>query len=245
MRAGGEIRGGPGTDDPERLTYEWCFLSTILQDVFGVNFDRILNRPDWLGTDRFDIVAKIPPGATKEQVKGMVVNLLKERFHFEYHLEKKDFDAYDLVVAKGGPKLKEAAPADGTLPPAPVPGAPAPTPVLDQDGFPQLPAGRTAAQGVSRDGVTRQTFRMASPKQLVGMLGLRVGRISDKTGLTGPYDFKLEFSTGRLSTNGDAPDPAPDVFTAVEKQLGLRLEKTTVPLDVLTIDHLDRHPAEN
>jgi uncharacterized protein (TIGR03435 family) len=108
IAAGGEIEGGPGTDDPERISYEWCPMSTIIQNLFGVNFDRILNRPDWLGMDRFDIVAKVPPGATKDKVNEMMVNLLKERFHFAYHLEQRDFDAYDLVVAKGGPNLKEA-----------------------------------------------------------------------------------------------------------------------------------------
>ena len=67
--ARGEIKGGPGTDDPERITYEWCFMSAILERLFGVSLDRISNRPDWLGMDRFDIVAKVPPGATKDQVR--------------------------------------------------------------------------------------------------------------------------------------------------------------------------------
>jgi uncharacterized protein (TIGR03435 family) len=247
MRAGGEITGGPGTADPERMSYEWCFMSTILQNLFGVNLDRMSNRPDWIGMDRFDIVAKVPPGTTKEQSVEMMKNLLKERFHFAFHLEQKDFDAYDLVVAKGGPKLKEAAPVDGPLPPAPAVGTPAPAPVLDQDGFPVLPAGRRAAQGVTRDSVTRLTFRMSSPAQLGGMLGLRLAgaRIADKTGLTGPYDFKLEFSTGVLNVDGNPGAPAPDVFTALEKQLGLKLEKTKIQLDVLTIDHIDRRPTEN
>ena len=247
MRAGGEIRGGPGTDDPERITYEWCFMSTILQNLFGVGFDRISNRPDWLGMDRFDITAKVPGGATKEQVTQMMVSLLKERFHFAYHLDKKDFDAYDLVVAKGGSKLKDAEPADGPPPPAPVPGTPAPAPVLDKDGFPILPRGRTSAQGSSRNGVTRMTFRMSSPAQLIGMLGLSLGgaRVTDKTGLTSKYDFKLEFSRGPLTVDAGDRDSAPDLFNAVEKQLGLKLEKSTIQLDVLVIDHLDRKPLDN
>jgi|HubBroStandDraft_5_1064220.scaffolds.fasta_scaffold716049_1 uncharacterized protein (TIGR03435 family) len=61
------MNGGPGTTDPERLTYEWCFLSTILQNLFGTSLDHIKNRPDWIGMDRFDIAAKVPP-ATREQV---------------------------------------------------------------------------------------------------------------------------------------------------------------------------------
>jgi len=76
--------------------------------------------------------------------------------------------------------------------------------VLDQDGFPQLPAGRTNFQGASSGGVTRLTFRMSSPAQLVGSLalGLRGARVIDTTGLTGKYDFKLDFAVGGLSVDG-------------------------------------------
>ncbi len=63
--------------------------------------------------------------------------------------------------------------------------------------------------------------------------------------MSGPYDFKLEFSAGRLSTDGDIAAPAPDVFTALEKQLGLKLERTTVLLDLLVIEQLQRKVTEN
>ncbi|HEY1754954.1 MAG TPA: TIGR03435 family protein [Bryobacteraceae bacterium] len=251
MRAGGEITGGPGTADPGRLTYEWCLMSTILENLFGVSLDRISNRPAWIGIDRFDIVAKVPPEVTKEQAAEMMKNLLKERFHFAFHLERKDFDAYDLVISKGGPKLKEAAPAESTAPPTPQPGTRAPAAVLDQDGFPVLPPGFTNFRGVGKDGIQRMTFRKSSLEDLGRALELstRPARITDKTGLTGQYDFKLEFSTARLQAGpdatGSASGSAPDVFTAVEKQLGLKLEKAKVQLDVLVIDHLDRQPDDN
>jgi uncharacterized protein (TIGR03435 family) len=253
MPAGGDITGGPGSADPARLTYSWVYMSRILATAFGVANDQIGNRPDWTGQERFDIAANVPPGATKKQVNEMMQNLLKERFHLAFHVERKDFDVYDLVVAKGGLKLKAAAPADGPLPPAPQPGTRARQPILDQDGFPVLLAGRANAQGVTRDGITRLTFRMSSPTELRGMLALTLGgaRMVDKTGLTGPYDFKLEFSrTGlRGQAAADAADsasePGPDLFTALEKQLGLKLEKSTTKLDVIMIDHLDRQPTPN
>ena len=140
--------------------------------AFALPLDQI-SGSDWvMGQDaRFDISANVPAGATKEQANEMLLNLLKERFHLTYHAEKKDFDAYALVVAKGGPKLKEAAPADGPPPEAPQPGTFATAAPLDRDGFPQLPAGRSDFQGrTDENGVTRMTFRMETPQQLASML---------------------------------------------------------------------------
>jgi uncharacterized protein (TIGR03435 family) len=215
-----------------------------------------------MGPDaRFDISANVPPGATKEQANEMLLNLLRERFHLAYHSEKKDFDAYALVVAKSGPKLKGAAPANGPPPEAPQPGTFATAAPLDRAGFPQLPAGRSDFQGTTENGVTRWTFRMETPQQLSDQLEFRLkgSRIVDKTGLTGPYDFTLEFSNAGLPGRGpmgsglavpppgDAAQPAaaPDLFTALEKQLGLKLEKSKTQIDVIVIDHMDKTPTEN
>jgi uncharacterized protein (TIGR03435 family) len=83
------------------------------------------------------------------------------------------------------------------------------------------------------------------------LLGLLQGRLKgshlvDKTGLTGRYDFKLEFmDPGAQPGATDIRDPIPDVFTALEKQLGLRLEKAKVPVDVLVIDHIEKAPTAN
>jgi uncharacterized protein (TIGR03435 family) len=171
----------------------------------------------------------------------------------------KDFDLYALVVAKGGQKLKAAAPADGPLPEPPQPGAIATAAPLNRDGFPELPAGRYGFQGRTQNGVTRMTFRMATPQQLSSLLQFQLSpsRIVDKTGLTGPYDFNLEFSNaglpgpmGRGITapapgETDESDPAPNLFNALEKQLGLKLEKSKTQLDVLVVDHMDKQPVEN
>jgi uncharacterized protein (TIGR03435 family) len=254
--AAGVIKGGPGTDDPGRISYTWVLVRRLLMDAFGVPLDQIAGS-DWvLGQDaRFDIAAKVPEGATKEQVKEMLLNLLKDRFHLAYHSEQKDFDVYTLVVAKGGSKLKDAAPADGPLPPPPVPGTRAVAAPSDRDGFPILPAGRSNAQGHTEKGVSRMTFRMSTPATLLGMLGFSLGgaRTVDHTGLTGKYDFQIVFSQLGLPGIGgrgglavdDITDPAPDLFTALEKQLGLKLEKSKTKLDVVVIDHMDKQPTEN
>jgi uncharacterized protein (TIGR03435 family) len=257
--AGGDVKGGPGTGDPTRITYTWVLVRRLLMNAFALPLDQI-SGSDWvMGQDaRFDISAIVPAGVTKEQANEMLLNLLKGRFHLEYHSEKKNFDLYALVVAKSGPKLKNAAPADRPLPEAPQSTIATPAP-LDRDGFPQLPAGRPGFQGRTQNGVTRWTFRMETLKQLLNTLQFQLSpsRTADKTGLTGPYDFTLEFSNEGLPgpmgrglaapSTGEAgqSDTAPDLFTALEKQLGLKLEKSKTQLDVIVIDHLDKQPIEN
>jgi uncharacterized protein (TIGR03435 family) len=260
IAAAGDVRGGPGTSDPTRMTFTWVLVRKLLMNAFSLPLDQI-SGSDWvMGQDaRFDISAIVPAGATKEQANEMLLNLLKERFHLTYHSEKKNFDLYALNVAKGGPKLRAAAPAAGPLPDAPRPGTivtPAP---VDRDGFPQLPAGRPGFQGKTENGVNRWTFRMETPQQLLSALqfALSPSRTVDKTGLTGTYDFTLEFSSAGLpgpmgrgfgvTPAGEAgqPDAAPDLFTALEKQLGLKLEKSKTQLDVIVIDHMDKVPTEN
>jgi uncharacterized protein (TIGR03435 family) len=249
LGAARSIRGGPGTDDPTRFIY-LGFMFSILQSAFGVRDNQFENRPDWTRDEKFEIEAKVPPGATGTQVQEMLQNLLRDRFHLAYHWTKKEIDSYSLVVAKGGPKMKAAAPASG---PAPVPpkAGPLPAPVLDQDGFPRLPEGYQGNQQSSKNGVMRMTFRSASPADLVARLSRGVFPLVDKTGLTGPYDFTLEYDVESfVALLGASPidresDPAPDIFTALEKQLGLKMEKGKTQIDVVVIDHLDRRPAEN
>jgi uncharacterized protein (TIGR03435 family) len=185
--ASGEVEGGPGTGDPTRMTFTWFLARVLLMKAFALPLDQI-SGSDWvMGQDtRFDISALVPAGTTKKQANEMLLNLLKERFHLTYHSEKKNFDAYALVVAKGGPKLKDAAPADGPLPEAPGPGTIATAAPLDRDGFPQLPAGRPGFQGSGQNGVTRWTFRMATPQELASRLqfmlrGSRIGLKLEKS----------------------------------------------------------------
>jgi uncharacterized protein (TIGR03435 family) len=258
--AAGEIKGGPGTGEPTRMTFTWVLMRKLLMETFALPLDQ-LSGSDWvMGQDtRVNISALVPAGATKEQARQMLLNLLKERFHLTYHSEKRNFDVYTLVVAKGGSKLKNAAPSNGPPPEAPEPGTIATPSSLDRDGFPQLPAGRFNFEGRSHNGVSRLSFRMATSQQLANILQsqLMPSRIVDKTGLTGAYDFNLEFSRaglpgvmGRSLTvpslgESDQTDPAPDLFSALEKQLGLKLEKSKAPLDVIVIDHMDKGPTEN
>lgn len=264
-RGNGLAKGGPGTADPGRITYAGAMMRTLLMGAFGVPLDQIAG-PDFVMAQdfRFDITAIVPPGSTKDQVTQMLLNLLKDRFHLTYHTQKKDFDMWALTVAKGGAKLQDAAPAEGPPPEPPKPGTPIQRAQLDRDGFPILPAGRPFSQGVGSNGVQYITFRMATPQMLLNMLQFDLGgRTEDRTGLTGKYDFHLKYSAVGLpgpfgrgglkaappgaaaaDPAGD-PAPGPDLFNALEKQLGLKLEKTKTSLDVYVIDHLDKSPQEN
>src|ERR1017187_2559320 len=101
------MRGGPGTPDPGQLTYTNVSLKNILQNAFAVKGYQI-NGPKWLDNERYDITAKIPKGATKEQFQVMLQSLLAERFKLALHHETKDLPTYSLVVGKSGSKLKES-----------------------------------------------------------------------------------------------------------------------------------------
>jgi uncharacterized protein (TIGR03435 family) len=257
--AGGRT-GGPGTADPGRLTYSRVPIMRLLSTAFAVSSDEIFG-PSWVmdtngaTADLFDVVANLPAGTTKEQMNIMLLNLLGERFHLAYHREKREFDAYLLTVAKGGPKLKDAQPVtDGPsqIPPAQAPPAPGTRTTLDRDGFPLLPPGLPGLRGNQSNGVTRVTFRMSTPADLAGIVSIVVGtsRVVDRTGLSGKYDFKLEYATPIATKAGPAlfeavGDSAPDIFSAVDKQLGLKLQKGKAAFEVIVVDRIDRTPVEN
>ena len=259
------VSGGPGTADPERLTIRRVPLRRLLYTAFAVRPDQI-SGPDWLDSEVFDIAAKIAAGTTKEQANAMLQNLLIERFKITFHLTTRDLPGYELTVAKNGAKLKEVPEA------APSPDATSPKPEkrfqvdLDAKGFPIIPEGRSGIVAMrNKDGLNRMTCHACSIAELISRITVDLavpmgspvspyamaGRVVDKTELNGKYDFHLEYSGGLVGAAlqplsvDDQAVSGPDLFTALEKQLGLRLEKTKVPLDVLVIDHADRVPTEN
>jgi uncharacterized protein (TIGR03435 family) len=235
------VSGGPGSADPTRITIENYMLLGLLAMAYAAEPYQI-SGPSWLEDARetqFDISAKVPDGATKEQVPLMMRNLLTERFHLTAHREKKEVNVYDLVVAKNGPKLKEAAPA-----PAPSDDAEITRPLkLDRDGFPSVPAGRGYRMAMMNDRATA-AFTDGSIEQLADLLSHQIGRpVTDSTGLKGKYDFSLRWSMEGFGKPGD--DPGPTIFAAVQEQLGLRLEQKKGFIDMIVIDHIDKVPTEN
>jgi len=203
--------------------------------------EMIANLPKWVADDRFDIQAKAPVGdPTKDQMRLMMQALLAERFKLVVHFETKESPVLALVLIKPGtlgPKL---------LPHSKGPPCDAP---LSPDVFPPkcyammmgMSSGR--AKGGSRD-TTMALIAGALPS--MGRLGRPV---VDRTELNGRFDFTIEWSP---DTNGVPPQPGepvsdtqgPSFQAALREQLGLKLESTKAPLQVLVIDHVER-PTEN
>ena len=247
------MHGGPGTSDPTRFTYTRANLASLLMRAYGSRMDQI-SGPDWIKdfTDArtmYAITAVVPPNTSREQFNLMLQNLLAERFHLAVRHEVKEFPGYELVVADGGPKLTECIPE------------------ADKNGCPSLPFGGSMTTALSSRmgtwGTISQRFIMSMPEfaealgpainESNGMeAGAMVPRVSDKTGLSGTHDFKLNF-TGLIVMPGMTPSPAtgelgdgPSLSSSLEKQLGLKLVKTkNVPVDILIVDRADKVPTEN
>jgi uncharacterized protein (TIGR03435 family) len=243
------MRGGPGTADPERITYERQPLVRLLISAYGLDYDQV-SGPDWIGTELYSIVAKVPAGTTKEQVKLMWQELLAERFHLKTHFVKKDFPVYELSVAKGGAKLRKS----GAGPVKLEPGFPVP-----RDGekwaITVVPPRNTrlTARDYSMVEFVRQQIAFPLCTFIASYQAIAMGRVVDKTGLDGKYDFTLEYAGRRNSPGGAFPQPLPDgeadtapfLFDALRQQLGLVLKEGKAPIDVLVVDHADKVPTEN
>jgi uncharacterized protein (TIGR03435 family) len=232
-QAGGRFTG---TGMPMRL---------LLFQAFNVNnMDSIAGLPAWVDTERFDIVAKAPsegasaPAMDREVLGPMLRSLLSDRFKMTYHTEDRQVSAYSLAAGK--PKMKKADPASRTScknAPAP-PGAPPGSRVLTCQNV-------TMAQFAER--LQNMTQELNWP-------------VADATGLEGTWDFTLTFSMNfgmpmRMG-GGDAgpanaapaasdPNGGLTLFEAMEKQLGLKLEKQKRTMPVIVVDHLEQKPTEN
>ena len=225
-------------------------LKMLLTFAYDVREFQITGGPGWINTDRFDIVAKAERSAGAEnppddprkmteqqrktvgdQMRERLRALLAERFQLTLHRETKEQSVYALVVAKGGPKLQQAQAMEGTGPRGPMM---------------RMGRGELSGQGVELEMLTRT-------------LSSQLGRtVIDRTGLKGNFDFKLTWTPdpGQSATplgggpppGADAPPPpdpnGPSVFTALQEQLGLRLESQKGPVEMLVIESVAK-PSEN
>jgi uncharacterized protein (TIGR03435 family) len=246
----GPARGGPGTPDPGQITWSYPTLKTLLMTAYDVKAYQI-NGPAWLDTERYDIVAKVPAGATNEQVRVMWQNLLAERFGVKLHHEPKEFRVEELVIAKGGPKLTETAwDRAAPLPPGPP----------KSKGGELLSPGAVVTIFPGPNAKAHMVAKAQPMSKLTDMLGNDLRRpVLDRTGLTGLYDFNLDYTidlSGFLPPPGapapaaapsgnNASDPGQDFAAVVQQQLGLKLVAAKANLDVLVIDQAEKVPTAN
>jgi uncharacterized protein (TIGR03435 family) len=200
-------------------------LRTIILRAYDVRDYQLLGAPEWLVKDRYAIQAKAPQASVSDaQMWLMVRKLLEDRFELKTHRETKELPVFVLGVAKGGPKIQLAKDS------------------LVQSGL-----------GVGRGSITARSTTFAN---LATALSRLLGRpVIDQTQLSGNYEFKLHFdrSSVGLPFSGPRPDSdataqpdatEPSIFTAVQEQLGLKLESTKGPVEVLVIDRVEK-PSKN
>lgn len=198
-----------------RLTAQRATLRRILARAYGLTEPQILG-PAWLETNRFDIVAKAPVGVPDTQLKPMLQVLLAERFKLKAHLETRVQPGFRLVVAPGGVKM-------------PVYPAPNPLAVDPKNGGFPMAMGRGA------------------PAVIADILSSLLGKaVIDQTGLTEQYNFVLSFAPlSAHEESASAEFRPPDIFTAVQRQLGLKLEADKVEVPVLVVEHIEKTPTDN
>lgn len=242
----------PDGIDGESVTVEMLVRSSYAYTFTGgkgnfVNDDVITGLPDWAKKDYFSLEAKMSPeqvavfakldgGQQRACQDNMEQALLRDRFRLKIHRQPRQVLAYELVVANGGPKFKES--------PGPDPNAP-----NGPDGKPQTMrlSGRQSPDGPE---IVLHAYSMPI-QQLTNLLMIYSAMgvnhtVVDRTGLTGTYSFNLAFRdvTALGSTNAAASNPGSSIFTALEDQLGLRLQRTTLTFDTVVVDQVER-PSEN
>jgi len=203
-------------------------LRVMLAAAYSLTPAAISGGPAWVDSDRYDILAEVPGHVrpTTEEQMSMLRKLLSERFSLTFHREEKEFSLYALTVARNGSRL--------------TPSTPDPSP----EGSPPL------VFVLSLDGA-RLTARDATMGELAWVMQRSALNrpVVDKTGLTGRYDFNLEWTPDETQFDGNVPPanpdhPKPDLFAAMQQQLGLRLEATRGPIEAMVIDKIER-PSEN
>jgi uncharacterized protein (TIGR03435 family) len=242
--AGGRftMTGGPGTGDPGRFTCTNIMLRRLLLSAYDVKNYQLLG-PDWLDTLRYDIAAKVPDGATKADLQAMMRNLLETRFQMTLHRETRELPIYELVVARNGSRLK----ANGEDQGGGVEQVTGQVAVVDRpqgkDGFPtvSLPGSGTVIE--TKDGRARATSKDVTLAKFAEFLSGQLGRpVVDRTNLTGTFSFSVYFTPEALN----APDSTdPGIFSAIQEQLGLKLEARRGPVELLIVDRAERTPIGN
>jgi uncharacterized protein (TIGR03435 family) len=189
-------------------------LSRFIVTAFRIKDYQLSGGPSWAYSERYDIDARAEGNPSRDEMRLMLQNLLADRFQLKIQRVKKELPVYTLVTGKRGIKFIEA-------------------PDRQTTGFKTDP-GKIAGYGVSMAELADQLSRMLDRP------------VIDKTGLGGSFDLKLEYSPVQVQSNASSTPnaSAPDILTAIEEQLGVRLEGTKAEIEVFVIDHAEK-PSEN
>jgi uncharacterized protein (TIGR03435 family) len=220
-RTGGRVHWVTGAGNLIRYAYDLPVWRIAGKDV---------------GSSFYEVDAKVDESASEEQIRSMFRSLLAERFKLVTHREQKELNGYALVVGKSGAKMRAVKPGD--------PAAPLPEWFAKKgEEFSKIIEGRcqVTREGRFTDAITGRRVRItaltAALEQVVRTF------VKDQTGMTGDYYFSLLFARDMASNNPE--EPAPDLSTALQERLGLRLEKTRAPIEMLVVDGMDRTPVGN
>jgi len=206
-----------GTFRNGRLTFANASLSDCLKYAYGIVSDYQISGPDWIKSKavRFDIIAQAPPDVAPAQLQLMLQALLADRLKLSIHHEPRELSFLALVPGKNGSKLHELKPD------------------------PASPPNTTAARG-----------RIVSNQISMELLATLLSRferaiVVDQTGLIGSFELKLEWTPDDSGATTIDTATGPTIFSAIQEQLGLRLESRKGPLDVLVVEHAEKAPSDN
>lgn len=201
-----------------RIFVENQTVSSILSVAYAIHRSQIVDAPAWFDHDRFDVhgVPDQPGVPNLKQLQEMLQKLLADRFQLKFHRDRRELSVYAITVGKSGPRLAKSAGDPNGLP--------------DEIGF-----GR-GSQRILK-------FTNSSISDLALNLQDTLEKpVIDTTSLPGRFDFTLTWTPDTVVPS--EPNPAPGLFTAFQEQLGLKLQPTRLPTDVLVIDHAEK-PSEN
>lgn len=221
-------------------------LLQLIRVAYNVSVNRIVGGPDWLTSERFDVEARADADVPIEQSRLMLRAMLADRFTLRARIDTREMPTFTLVLSRQdrrtGPRLRPASP-DACVQRGPLPG--------------RVPAGELPSCGLLPSGPERMSGRSVSFDRLIQQLSSMTGRVVvDRTGLTGTFDIDLEWAMTEaqvaqlavLTPPGGTPpvfDPnRPGLFTALDEQLGVKLESATGPVQVVVVESAER-PTEN
>ena len=206
-----------------RYVLKQATMVDLISTTYGVEAEKVLGGPNWLEFDRFDIIAKVPPGTPPATLKLMLQALLADRFKLLVHKDTKLMDAFVLMEGTGKPKLKEAD-ASG------APGCQTQTLPPEPGKIPQITA---TCHSVTMEAFAEKVRQMAS--------GYLTSPAVDTTNIKGAWDFEIKWTPRGFI----AQDGAISIFDAIDKELGLKLEFSKYPMPILVVDSVNEKPTDN